>query len=112
MESPIAARLTALRRLNILETEPEASFDSLVNLAARMFTAPISAVTLLDGGRQWFKARIGIEPSETPLEVSFCTHALASGEDVYEIPDASIDQRFSENPLVWGEMNLRYFSAL
>lgn len=109
MESPIAARLTALRRLNILETEPEASFDSLVNLAAHMFTAPISAVTLLDGERQWFKARIGIEPSETSLDISFCTHALASGEDVYEILDASADKRFSENPLVWGEMNLRYY---
>jgi PAS domain S-box-containing protein len=109
MEAPIAARVTALQRLKILETEPEASFDSLVGLAARMFAAPISAFSLIDGDRQWFKARIGIAPAETPLEVSFCTHALASGEDVYEIPDASADARFEGNPLVWGEMNLRYY---
>jgi len=109
MDAPIAARVTALQRLTILETEPEASFDSLVGLAARMFAAPISAFSLIDGDRQWFKARIGIAPAETPLEVSFCTHALASGEDVYEIPDASADARFEGNPLVWGEMNLRYY---
>lgn len=109
MESPIAARVTALRRLNILETEPEASFDSLVGLAARMFSAPISAVTLLDGDRQWFKARIGIPESETSLDVSFCARALDSGEEVYEITDASSDQRFGDNPLVWGEVGLRYY---
>jgi PAS domain S-box-containing protein len=109
MEEPIAARLTALRRLNILETEPEPSFDALVGLAARMFSAPISAFSLLDGDRQWFKARIGIAPPETPLAVSFCTHALASGDEVYEITDASADARFEDNPLVWGEMGLRYY---
>ena len=109
MEAPIAARLTALRRLNILETEPEASFDSLVGLAARMFSAPISAFSLLDGDRQWFKSRIGIAPPETPLAVSFCTHTLASGDEVYEITDASADARFEGNPLVWGEIGIRYY---
>jgi PAS domain S-box-containing protein len=109
MEAPIAARLMALRRLNILETEPEASFDSLVGLAARMFSAPISAFSLLDGDRQWFKSRIGIAPPETPLAVSFCTHTLASGDEVYEITDASADARFEGNPLVWGETGLRYY---
>ncbi|MDP3299588.1 MAG: ATP-binding protein [Phenylobacterium sp.] len=109
MESPIAARLMALRRLNILETDPEASFDSLVGLAARIFSAPISAFSLMDGERQWFKARIGIAPTETPLEISFCTHALTSGAEVYEISDASADARFEDNPLVWGETSLRYY---
>ena len=111
MDSPIAARLTALRRLNILETEPESSFDSLVSLAAQIFAAPFSAFSLLDGERQWFKARVGIEPAETPIDISFCTHALASGEPVYEILDAAADHRFDANPLVWGETRLRYYAG-
>jgi PAS domain S-box-containing protein len=111
MDSPIAARLTALRRLNIVETEPEASFDSLVSLAAQIFAAPYSAFSLLDGDRQWFKARVGIIPTETPIDVSFCTHALASGEPVYEILDAAADPRFDDNPLVWGEARLRYYAG-
>ncbi|MDP3382083.1 MAG: PAS fold family protein, partial [Phenylobacterium sp.] len=110
MDSPIAARLTALRRLNIVETEPEASFDSLVSLAAQIFAAPYSAFSLLDGDRQWFKARVGIIPTETPIDISFCTHALASGAPVYEILDAAADPRFDGNPLVWGETRLRYYA--
>ncbi|MDP2212458.1 ATP-binding protein [Phenylobacterium sp.] len=111
MDPAIAARLTAVRRLGLLDTGPETSFDSLVSLASQIFAAPISVFSILDSDRQWFKAKVGLTVSETPLDIYFCTHALASGEAVFETPDTTLDPRFDHNPLVWGEMGLRYYAG-
>ena len=94
------ARLSALLDLAILDTGPEASFDAIVKSVTAITGAPIALISLVDGARQWFKASVGLEASETPRDVAFCAHAL-HGVSALIVPDSEVDPRFSDNPLVW-----------
>lgn len=105
-----AQRLAALRAYEILDTEPEAAFDDIVGLVARIFDAPIAVVNLIDEGRQWFKAEVGLGVRETPLDTSFCAHALLQDEGMV-IADATQDSRFDCNPLVTQEPHLRFYAG-
>ena len=105
-----ADRLRALRAYDILDTEPEAAFDEVVALAARLCEAPICVINLIDEGRQWFKAEVGLGVRETPLDTSFCAHALLQ-QDGMVVPNAAEDERFACNPLVTGEPHLRFYAG-
>lgn len=105
-----AERLAALRELAILDTPREQVFDDLAYLAAHVCDTPIALVTLIDGSRQWFKARIGLETTETPRDVAFCSHAIL-GDDIFEVPDSHADERFAHNPLVLGHPHVRFYAG-
>jgi GAF domain-containing protein len=103
-------RLAELKSYGILDTQPESQFDSIVALARVLFDTPISAITLVDNDRQWFKARTGLDVDQTPREDSFCSHAMESG-GVFVVPDATRDPRFADNPLVTGGPNIRFYAG-
>ena len=103
-------RVDTLRALNILDTAPEERFDRLTRLAKRLFGVPIALVSLIDTNRQWFKSRQGLEVAETPRDMSFCGHAILE-DDILLIPDAALDDRFSDNPLVIGEPHIRFYAG-
>lgn len=103
-------RLAALRRYDILDTLPEQTYDDIVGIASRLVGTPIAAISLVDAERQWFKARVGLEAPQTSREISFCGHSVASGE-MLVIPDTTADERFSGNPLVTGEMGIRFYAG-
>lgn len=106
-----AGAISALRALEILDTGPEAEFDALVAAAALVCEAPISLVTLLDEGRQWFKANFGLPGvAESPRETAFCAHAVLD-DALMEIPDARLDPRFADNPAVTGEYSIRFYAG-
>lgn len=92
-------RLAALRSYRLLDTEPEPALDSLVALAAELTDTPISLVSLIDAERQWFKARHGLDVAETHRDIAFCAHAIR-GRTPLIVPDATVDPRFADNPLV------------
>ena len=102
-------RLAALHDAELLDSGPEIRFDDITRLAARIAEVPISLVSLVDKSRQWFKAKTGIEACETAREISFCGHAVCQPDEVFEIPDASADPRFRDNPLVTGEPRIRFY---
>jgi diguanylate cyclase (GGDEF)-like protein/PAS domain S-box-containing protein len=105
------ARLLRLHDLLVLDTDSEPLFDHLVQWAAEACGVPIALVSLVDQDRQWFKARTGLpDVSETPREVAFCAHAIASGV-LFEVPDAHEDERFRFNPLVTGEPGIRFYAG-
>ncbi len=106
-----ADRLAALRDFEILDTPREQDFDDVVQLIARICEAPIAVINLIDEGRQWFKAEVGLGVRETPLETSFCAHALLE-QDGMVVPDATRDERFAGNPLVTGETTLRFYAGV
>lgn len=93
-------RLCALHSYEILDTDPDPAFDSLVELAARLLRAKMALITLVDVERQWFKARVGCDLRETPRQLSFCAHALLNPTELLVIPDARLDPRFSGHPAV------------
>jgi diguanylate cyclase (GGDEF)-like protein len=103
-------RLAALRSYGILDTQPEASYDDFVHLAAQIMGTPMAMVSLVDEDRQWFKACHGVEPSEAPRKHSFCAHAIL-GRDALVVPDATADGRFHDNPLVTGEPGIRFYAG-
>lgn len=105
-----ADRLSALLDLEILDTPAERDFDELTRLAATALGVASSAISLIDKERQWFKARHGIPFTETPRDVAFCTYAVAS-RDILVVPDATLDERFSSNPLVTQEGGIRFYAG-
>jgi len=105
-----AARLQALERYEILDTDPEASFDRITRIAAAYLKVPIVLVSLLDGERQWFKSRHGIDVEQTPREVAFCAHTILS-DQVMVVNDATLDPRFSRNPLVTDAPDIRFYAG-
>ncbi len=106
-----AARLAALRGLNLLDTPGEAAFDSLARLAARLCGTPIALVSLVDEKRQWFKARVGVDVQETSRDLAFCAHAILQN-GMLEVCDARLDARFADNPLVIGGPQVRFYAGV
>jgi GAF domain-containing protein len=105
-----SARIRALCELDILDSPPEAAFDDITRLAAELCVTPVALVSLVDGTRQWFKSRIGIEVTHTSRDVAFCAHALHS-PDLLEVTDATLDPRFADNPLVTGGPGIRFYAG-
>ena len=104
-------RRRAVTSLGVLDTPAEPAFDDLTSLAAQICDAPIALISLVDGDRQWFKSRRGLDASETPREISFCGHAIAGG-GFFEVPDALADERFADNPLVVGPPHIRSYASV
>ena len=105
-------RSAALRSYGILDTPREADFDDLAQIAADICGTPIALVSLVDTERQFFKAGIGLDDArrETPIEMSFCAHALAI-DDVMVVEDATADPRFKDNPFVTGAPHIRFYAG-
>lgn len=103
-------RLEALRAYAILDTPPEQAFDDIVKVAAQVCRTPMAAVSLVDEARQWFKAEVGMNVSQTPRDISFCTHAIRRG-GLMVVPDATLDPLFLDNPLVTGDAHIRFYAG-
>lgn len=115
------ARLAALRSLHILDTSPsEERFDSITREVQQAFDVPFVFISLVDQNRQWFKSTQwscpippGGTPRETPRDISFCGHCVCGGShQIMVVPDALLDDRFADNPLVTGPpLRIRFYAG-
>lgn len=103
-------RLKDLLDIELLDTPSESEFDDIVKLASQICNMPISLITLVDSNRQWFKANVGLEASETSRQVSFCGHAILQ-DQLFEVQDALDDNRFFDNPLVTEDPSIRFYAG-
>src|SRR6201987_3935766 len=110
MEFDEKARVQALRRYKILDTDPENAFDDLTILASHICQTPVALISLIDTDRQWFKSHVGVDVRETPREISFCAVAIQQ-PNLFVIPDASKDPRFSSNPFVVSDPKIRFYAG-
>lgn len=114
MKPPIPAneveRLEALRKTALLDTAPEEKFDRFTRKAQELFNVPMSKITLVDSDRQWFKSQQGMPLNETSRDISFCGHGI-NNDDLFIVPDATLDARFSLNPLVTEDPNVRFYAG-
>lgn len=104
------ARLDTLLAYDVLDTPPEPQFDDVVRLAQTVCATPIALVSLVAADRQWFKAKLGLEARETPIDRSVCVHAIKERE-LLVIPDLTQDARTRANPWVTGGPRLRFYAG-
>ncbi len=105
-----ARRLAALHALNLLETEREERFDRITRLAQRVFKTQAAQVNLLDEDRVWFKSSLGFGGEAAERDLSFCAHAILEPETTV-VADATVDERFADNPHVLGEPGIRFYAG-
>lgn len=105
-------RLKELYRYEVLDTSYEDEFNDVVQLAATICNTPIALVSLIDQQRQWFKAKLGIEANEFPRDISFCGHTINADTAVFEVSDATKDERFLDNPLVVESPYIRFYTGI
>jgi two-component system, NtrC family, sensor kinase len=103
-------RLAALHEYDILDSLPESSYDDIAILASMICGTPVAMISLVDKNRQWFKARVGVDAAETSRDISFCGHAIAQS-NLFVVKDAHLDGRFMGNPLVDGELGVRFYAG-
>ena len=103
-------RMEFLNKLRILDTPIEERFERITRIVCRSLNVPISAISLVDDERQWFKSIQGLDVSETPRNVAFCAHAILEDKP-FVVEDASVDPRFINNPLVTEDPSIRFYAG-
>lgn len=103
-------RLKALRSFNIMDTEPDQFFDNVTALASYICGTSMALVTFIEEERQWFKSKIGLDSTETTRDEAFCAYAIHQS-DTMVVSDPLLDERFSNNPLVTGNPNIRFYAG-
>jgi hypothetical protein len=103
-------RLEALYDCQLIDSDPDERFDRLTRLAREIFGTRIVLLSLVDSDRQWFKSRQGLDVCQTGRDESFCGHAIL-GQEIFCVFDTIKDERFSDNPLVVGAPNIRFYAG-
>src|SRR5215472_5714495 len=104
-------RLALLKACNIIYTPAEEAFDDVARLAAELCGTEIALITLVDSDYQWFKARVGVDQTGTPRDLSFCGHCINHRHPLV-VADTHTDPRFADNPLVTGDPHIRFYAGV
>ncbi len=104
-------RLSTVLSYNLLDTPPEADLDELAELISLVCGTPIAIISLIDDKRQWYKAKVGVDNSEVPIEDSFCQYTMLDSS-ILEIPDARVDERVKNKPAAKGNSGLRFYAGI
>ena len=103
-------RLLAVERFKTLDLETDTEFQALVNMASETCETPVALLTLVDQDTQWLRVRTGTDVNDMPRGISFCQYTIQN-DDVMVVPDMRSDQRFTDNPLVVNEPNVRFYAG-
>lgn len=104
-------RLCMLHKMMLLDSPTEDIYDDIVEMGKTMCNVPICLVSIVDANRQWFKAKVGLDASETPRRMSFCGYAILRPGEVFVVEDTHEDPRFKNNPLVKGAPFIRFYAG-
>jgi sigma-B regulation protein RsbU (phosphoserine phosphatase) len=105
-----AGRLAAVRRYDVLDTPPDGAFERITALAATHFEVPIAIVSIVDADRIWFKSHHGVDVPEIGRDPGLCASAILH-DTPWVVENAATDPRTMANPLVAGELGLRFYAG-
>ncbi|RYY51879.1 MAG: GAF domain-containing protein, partial [Chitinophagaceae bacterium] len=103
-------RIKALKRFLDIEFTREPELQKIVEIAAEICECPIALITLIDEDKQHIRFRTGTELQETKRSDAFCNHTIRDGQTLI-VANAELDGRFTSNPLVTGEPNIRFYAG-
>ena len=104
-------RLKAMKRYLKQFPGVTGKLQDIVDLASQITGVPVAFITLLDSEIQWITVKHGYNVDQMPRVTSFCTHAIEQ-DDVMVVPDAVLDERFKNNPLVNYPPSVRYYAGV
>ncbi|WP_375339525.1 sensor histidine kinase [Sphingomonas fuzhouensis] len=104
-------RAALIRSYDLAGYRDSGCLDDLAAFAAELCATPVALVSLVEEETQQFLAAIGFDEPQTPRDTSFCAHAMVAGEAVMVIPDARLDPRFADFPLVKGPPHIRFYAG-
>ena len=109
-----AARLDTINELGLVSIDYERAYDDVVALTRMATGLPISAFSVIDRDRQFFKASQGLDVRETPRDVAFCAWAIVQDDlsDILVVEDPQSHPHFEDNELVTGEFGLRFYAGI
>ena len=114
MRYPIPAnesqRLAILNALEVLDTPIEERYERITRLLAKALSVEGAAISFVDRDRVWFKSITGVDLTEVPRDVSFCSHAICE-DGLFVVEDASTDPRFTDNALVTRPSGQRFYAS-
>lgn len=104
-------RLKVLKKYSILDSLPEEEYDAITKIASSICDTPIALVFIIDEKRQWFKSNHGMETKETHRDLAFCAHSILNPNEIFEVEDATKDERFFDNPLTTDAPNVIFYAG-
>jgi signal transduction histidine kinase len=105
-------RVKAIAEYHLLDALDDKEYDDIVSVASEICQTPIALITIVESDKQKFIARKGIAANETHRDISFCGHAINRPDEIMIVPDARVDERFHDNPLVIGEPNVVFYAGI
>lgn len=106
-------RIEKLKSLEILDTETEAEFEAITQVATYICDTPISLISLIEEDRQWYKSARGVgDLKETPIQHSICVNVINDESGEMAINDLREDERFADNPFVVNNPNIKSYTGV
>ncbi len=104
-------RQRALDSLRLVGSLPEQNYEDVVQVAASLCGTPMALISLIDRDHQWFKAQVGLNTASTARNMAVCDHAIRKPQELMEIGDLNLDERFSDNPVLQS-MGARFYAGM
>ncbi len=103
-------RLETLERYQVLGAVHDPALDDLVELAARICSAPVAGISFAGADRIWIYARHGIGDTELPLGALPSAPPFRA-QSLYEIADTRQHPEFSPDGIILSGRAFRFYAA-
>lgn len=104
-------RLKVVQKYISLGLFQNGSFDHVAEVAREYFACKAAVVSIVDRDSIWLKAHSGLNVDRLDVAEGLCASAVMQDEP-WIINDALVDPRSLANPLVAGELGLRFYAGV
>lgn len=104
-------RLKALSEYHIFDTKPDADYDFITAMVAKLCEKPVVLLSFIDGNRQWVKSAYGTDIQELSLSQSLCSQTADNPDEVLVVEDATTDERYNSNTYPYGDQNAVFYAG-